>query len=165
MTPEDIAKLPYRPCVGLVVLNRRGEIFAGQRLDNLSDAWQMPQGGVDEGETPLDAALRELEEETGIRRSSVRVLAETADWIPYDLPVELVPRLWKGRFRGQTQKWFLLRFEGDDTEVTIETEHPEFETWRWARLSELVDMAIEFKRDTYRQVVAEFAPHFPEDAR
>ena len=157
MTPDEIEKLPYRPCVGLVVMNRRGEIFAGQRLDNLSDAWQMPQGGVDEGEDPRDAALRELGEETGIAPDSIELVAQTADWIPYELPHDLVPKLWKGRFRGQTQQWFLMRFLGDDSEITIETPEPEFREWAWMAPETLIEKIVPFKRATYETVLAEFA--------
>lgn len=157
MTPEEIEKLPYRPCVGLVVMNRRGEIFAGQRLDNRSDAWQMPQGGVDEGEDPRDAALRELVEETGIASSSVKVIAETSEWIPYNLPGDLVPKLWKGRFRGQTQKWYLLRFTGDDAEINIRTAEPEFSEWAWMTSETLIEKIVPFKRATYESVLGEFA--------
>ena len=156
MTPEDIEKLPYRPCVGLVVMNTVGEVFAGQRIDNPGDAWQMPQGGVDEGETPVQAALRELGEETGISADSVEVLAETADWIPYELPHDLVPKLWKGRFRGQTQKWFLLRFSGNDAEINIVQDHQEFSRWAWMKPNELIDKIVPFKKHTYTQVFAEF---------
>ena len=118
MTAAEILALPYRPCVGLVLVNRDGRVFAGQRIDNPEPAWQMPQGGIDEGEAPLEAALRELGEETGIPADAVEVVAETPDWIPYDLPAELVPRLWKGRFRGQRQRWFLMRFLGEDAAST-----------------------------------------------
>jgi len=156
MTPEDIEKLPYRPCVGLVVMNAAGEVFAGQRIDNPGDAWQMPQGGVDEGETPVQAALRELGEETGISADSVEVLAETADWIPYELPHDLVPKLWKGRYRGQTQKWFLLRFSGNDAEINIVQDHQEFSRWAWMKPDELIDKIVPFKKHTYTQVFAEF---------
>ncbi len=156
MTEEEILALPYRPCVGIMICNRDGGIFAGQRLDNASKAWQMPQGGVEKDEEPQAAALRELEEETGIPSSAVTVLAETADWIPYDLPHHLVPRLWKGRYRGQTQKWFLMRFTGDDALININTKIPEFSAWSWLPPEELLEMIVPFKRDTYKRVIREF---------
>lgn len=156
MTPEEIEKLPYRPCVGLMVLNMAGEVFVGQRLDRDYDAWQMPQGGVDPGEEPRDAALRELEEETGITRDLVTIEAETADWLPYELPRDLVPKLWKGRFRGQEQKWFLLRFRGTDDQVNIQTAEPEFKEWRWLTPDEMLDGIVPFKREVYARVVSEF---------
>ncbi len=156
MTPAEIEKLPYRPCVGLVVMNEIGEVFAGQRIDNPGDAWQMPQGGVDDGETPIEAALRELGEETGIGVDSVEVVAETADWIPYELPHDLVPKLWRGQFRGQIQKWFLLKFSGEDTEINIEQEHQEFSSWAWMKPDDLIDRIVPFKKGTYTQVFADF---------
>lgn len=156
MTPEDIAKLPYRPCVGVMLVNADGAVFVGQRLDNDAPAWQMPQGGIDEGETPLEAALRELGEETGLPEGSVTVEAETEDWVTYDLPHELVPRIWKGRFRGQKQKWVLMRFTGSDDQVNIATEHPEFSKWCWLPASDLVANIVPFKREVYEQVLTEF---------
>ena len=156
MTEEEIYKLPYRPCVGIMLCNAQGGVFAGQRLDRAQDAWQMPQGGVDKGEDPRDAALRELEEETGIPASAVNVVAETADWIPYDLPHYLVPRLWRGRYRGQKQRWFLMQFTGDDSMVNIQTEIPEFSRWCWLKPEELLDKIVPFKRNTYEQVIREF---------
>lgn len=155
-SPEEIAALPYRPCVGLMIVSREGRIFAGQRLDNPGPAWQMPQGGVDEGESPREAALRELWEETGISADKVEILAQTPEWIPYDLPHHLVPRLWKGRYRGQKQLWFLLRFLGTDADIDINTTHPEFSRWTWLAPEELLDRIVPFKRDTYRRVIEEF---------
>lgn len=156
MTEAEILALPYRPCVGIVLMNRAGGVFAGQRIDNTAEAWQMPQGGIDPGESPRDSALRELGEETGIRPDLVEVLAETPDWIRYDLPHDLVPKIWKGRFRGQTQLWFLMQFLGEDTDVDIRTPHPEFRAWRWVAPDALIDMIVPFKRATYAQVFEAF---------
>lgn len=159
MTPEDIAALPYRPCVGIMILNAHGQVFVGQRTDRYSEAWQMPQGGVDPGEDPQDAALREMWEETGITADLAEVVAQTDDWLPYELPHELVPKLWKGKYRGQKQKWFLLRFKGTDDQVNIATEHPEFAAWRWLDPADLVDNIVPFKRDVYVKVLEAFRPH------
>ena len=156
MTPEEIAKLPYRPNVGVMLIDGRGMIFAAKRLDSPVPAWQMPQGGIDEGEDPRRAALRELEEETGVAPALVQVLAETPDWLEYDLPPELMGKMWKGRFRGQKQKWYLLRYLGRDDQIDLEQEHHEFSEWRWADIDELVDLIVPFKRPVYEQVVAEF---------
>lgn len=156
MTPQEIEKLPYRPCVGVMLVNAQGQVFVGQRRDSEYDAWQMPQGGVEKDEVPQAAALRELWEETGVEAGFVTVVAESAQWLPYELPHDLVPKLWKGRFRGQKQKWFLMRFHGDDSNINIATEHPEFSKWRWLAANGLVDNIVPFKRDVYAAVMAEF---------
>ncbi|SLN22898.1 RNA pyrophosphohydrolase [Roseivivax jejudonensis] len=156
MTPEEIAALPYRPCVGVMMVNAAGEVFVGQRSDTPEPAWQMPQGGIDPGETPQVAALRELREETGVTPDLVSVEAETDDWIAYDLPHDLVPRIWKGRFRGQEQKWFLMRFRGRDEQIDIAAEHEEFSAWRWLPIDEVEAAIVPFKRAVYAQVVAAF---------
>ncbi len=158
LTATEIDRLPYRPCVGVMLANTDGQVFVGQRLDNDTPAWQMPQGGIDQGEDPRDAALRELWEETGVTPDLVDVVAETADWVPYDLPHDLVPRIWKGRFRGQRQKWFLMRFLGSDDQINILTSHPEFSEWRWLDPDDLVDHIVPFKRAVYVSVLAEFGP-------
>lgn len=159
MTPEEIAKLPYRPCAGVMLINAAAEVFVGQRLDNNNEAWQMPQGGIEKDEDPREAALRELEEETGICRDLIKIEAETKGWVPYDLPHELVPKLWKGRFRGQEQKWFLMRFQGSDDQVNIETDHQEFSAWKWMPATELISNIVPFKRAVYQVVLAEFEQH------
>lgn len=156
MTPEDISKLPYRPCVGVMLLNAQGRVFVGRRLDNPAPAWQMPQGGIDPGEEPTEAALRELWEETGVTRDLVQIEAEAPDWLHYDLPADLIPRLWKGRYRGQKQRWYLMRFHGADNQIVIETEHPEFSEWTWLDPRDLVEKIVPFKREVYAQVVAAF---------
>ena len=156
MTPEQIAELPYRPCVGIMLTNPRGHIFVGQRNDRDTDAWQMPQGGVDKGENTLDAAYRELWEETGVTKKLVTLEAESSRLIPYDLPHHIVPTIWKGRYRGQEQKWFLFRFHGADKDINIETEHPEFTRWKWMPKEDLVANIVPFKRAVYEEVLAEF---------
>ena len=159
MTPEEIAKLPYRPCVGVMLMNSQGEVFVGQRLDSKVAAWQMPQGGVDKGEDPQIAAFRELWEETGVISELVDVIAQTSDWLPYELPYDLVPKLWKGKYRGQKQKWFLMQFHGSDDDINIQTEHPEFSHWRWLPTTDLVDNIVPFKRDVYIAVLDAFSDH------
>ncbi|WP_425079976.1 RNA pyrophosphohydrolase [Ruegeria denitrificans] len=159
MTPEEIAKLPYRPCVGLMLMNDQGQIFVGQRNDRFEDAWQMPQGGVDKGEDPRDAALRELWEETGVTGDLVEIVAETEGWLPYDLPHDIVPHIWKGRFRGQEQKWFLMRFLGTDDQIDIQTDHPEFTRWKWQDPDRLIAEIVPFKREVYERVLKAFDAH------
>ena len=157
MTSQRFESLPYRPCVGLMLLNSAGAIFAGQRIDNIAEAWQMPQGGIDPGETPEAAALRELVEEIGVSAHQVEILRESADWLPYDLPEELIPKLWGGRYRGQTQKWFALRLLAGNEAINIQTEEPEFRAWRWMGREELLASIVPFKRITYQKVLADFS--------
>jgi putative (di)nucleoside polyphosphate hydrolase len=152
----DRESLPYRPCVGVVLINRDGRVWVGRRVDT-AGAWQMPQGGIDPGETPLDAARRELLEETGAR--SVEPLAETAGWLRYDLPDDLLGKVWGGRYRGQEQKWFALRFLGDDSEINLAGHHREFDSWHWATADEVLAEIVPFKRQVYAAVFAEFAPY------
>jgi putative (di)nucleoside polyphosphate hydrolase len=154
-----LTDLPYRPCVGVVLINPAGLIFAGQRLDSDSPAWQMPQGGIDTGEKPRVAALRELWEETGVTADLVEFVAKTPDWVHYDLPPELLGRVWGGKYRGQEQKWFLFRFLGHDADIRIETDHPEFSRWRWIGAQEMLSSIVPFKRAVYAQVIDAFRSH------
>ena len=158
--------LPYRPCVGIMLLNRDGLVFVGHRRDKrlkehvaAGYEWQMPQGGIDHGETPYQAAIRELHEETNV--TSVSLLAEAPKWLSYDLPRRVATQSYKGRYRGQRQKWFALRFEGDEAEIDIASpggHKPEFDGWRWERMERLSDLIIPFKRPVYEQVVGFFTP-------
>ena len=145
---------PYRPCVGIMLLNGGGQVFVAQRIDQQVEAWQMPQAGIDAREDPRQAVFRELKEEIGTDHAEV--LAESRGWLDYDLPRDLADKVWRGRFRGQTQKWFALRFLGQDSDIDIETEHPEFNAWRWAPMADLPRLIVPFKRDNYEKVVAEF---------
>jgi len=154
--PPEIARLPYRRGVGIMLFNGRGQVFVARRIDTDQAAWQMPQGGIDEGETPRQAATRELREEIGTDK--VAFVAESRSWLRYDLPVALVPKVWCGRFRGQEQKWLAARFLGTDGDIDIATEHPEFNAWRWAELETLPSLIVPFKRALYAALVEEFAP-------
>jgi len=157
LTPKQIAKLPYRPCVGILLLNAEDKVFVGRRIDTAKEGdniWQMPQGGIDKGEAPEAAALREMEEEIGTGKAEV--IAESRQWLHYDLPDHLVGKVWKGKYRGQKQRWFALRFLGQDTDIDLDTEHPEFDAWQWVELDDVPGLVIPFKRDTYRAVVSEF---------
>ena len=157
-TDPDAAPLPYRPCAGIMLVNKDNLIFVGQRLDGRSSGiWQMPQGGIDPGEDPAAAALREMEEEIGT--GNAKLVAETRTWLTYDLPADLAPKVWHGRYRGQKQKWFLLRFLGHDVEINLQTEDPEFSAWKWTDGDSLIKEVIDFKRHIYRQVHTEFAAH------
>ena len=150
----------YRRGVGVMLLNAYNKVFAGARIDNTDDAWQMPQGGIDEGEEPWATALRELEEETGIAPHLVERLADCPERLRYDLPQELRAHLWGGKWIGQDQDWFLARFIGQDSDIDIATEHPEFREWRWVEPERLPELIVPFKRDLYRRLVAEFRPYF-----
>ncbi len=147
---------PYRPNVGLVLFNAQGLVFTAKRLDTKENAWQFPQGGIDDDETPATAALRELEEEIGTAKAEI--IGESRAWISYDLPPAVADSWQNGRWRGQKQKWFALRFLGSDADIDIATEHPEFSEWRWTRLEDVPGLIVPFKRALYEQVVAEFLP-------
>jgi putative (di)nucleoside polyphosphate hydrolase len=155
MTSIDLDRLPYRRGVGIMLFNAAGEVLVAQRIDMPSEAWQMPQGGIDEGETPESAAWREMNEEVGT--GAAILLAESRDWYRYDLPAELVPRLWGGRYRGQEQKWFAFRFTGRDADISIDGAHPEFSRWKWTPMATLPELIVPFKRRLYVDLVAEFS--------
>jgi putative (di)nucleoside polyphosphate hydrolase len=149
------ASLPYRPCVGIVLVNSAGLIFTAERLDT-PGAWQMPQGGIDSGEEPDSAALRELYEETGLNPALVTIDGRTKDWVLYDLPPHLLGKAWKGKYRGQKQLWYKMQFLGKDQDIDIETEHPEFGRWKWSSPTQVVEEIVEFKKTVYQQVINEF---------
>lgn len=155
--PKMSTNLPYRPCVGVVLANAQGLVLTGERIDT-PGAWQMPQGGVDDGEALEIAALRELEEETGVPAALVTIEAHTDDWITYDLPDHLVGCMWKGRYRGQAQKWFLLRYHGQDSDINIAAHDHEFSRWRWSTPDQVLADIVPFKRHVYQQVIDEFRP-------
>lgn len=147
-------ELPYRLGVGMMLVNKEGKVFVGKRIDTSSEAWQMPQGGVDEGEATTTAAFRELHEEVGTQEAVI--VAQSADYYYYDLPDELVPKVWGGKFRGQKQKWFVFLFEGNDSDININTEDPEFCEWKWVDPEELPNVIVPFKKDIYSAILNEF---------
>ena len=146
--------LPYRLGVGMMIINNKKEVFLARRIDTKWEAWQMPQGGIDTGETPSAAAMREMAEEIGCSKGTI--LAESKYWYSYDIPKQLLPKLWDGNFRGQKQKWFLIRFDGVDSEINLDTHDPEFDSWKWAALDEVIDIIVPFKRKLYNAVIKEF---------
>lgn len=146
--------LPYRPAVGVMLLNREGLIFVGKRIDQTVEGWQMPQGGIDDGEEPRQAAMRELKEEAGTDKAEI--IAEMNDWITYDLPAHLVGVAFHGKYRGQRQKWFALRFLGDDGDIDLHAHEPEFSAWKWLTIEELPQVIVPFKRDSYAKIVTAF---------
>jgi putative (di)nucleoside polyphosphate hydrolase len=146
--------LPFRPGVGMMIIDKRDRIFVGKRVDSKSNGWQMPQGGIDLGETPSAAALREMAEEIGSDKG--KIIAESKRWYSYRLPEFLVHKLWDGKYCGQRQKWFLIRFTGQDSDINVKTKHPEFDSWRWIEIHELLDNIIPFKHKLYSRIIAEF---------
>jgi putative (di)nucleoside polyphosphate hydrolase len=153
---KDLTGYTYRPAAGIMLINREGKVWVGQRLDSTLEAWQMPQGGLDKGEDPLEGALRELEEETGIPRRLVEIVAKAPQELTYDLPEELVGVVWKQKWRGQRQTWFLARFLGQDDDVNLQTGEPEFRAWRWSDVDELPRLIVPFKKKLYEDVIAAF---------
>jgi len=151
-----LKNLPYRSNVGIMLINDDGHVFVGQRLDNNQNAWQMPQGGIDGDEDPESAAYRELLEETGIEQENVKFLATSSKWLLYDLPEDLIPKLWDGKYRGQKQKWFLFKFLGTNKDINISTEHPEFSSWKWIPKENLLEEIVPFKKSVYESVLREF---------
>jgi putative (di)nucleoside polyphosphate hydrolase len=154
MSKPNISELPYRPCVGTMVFNRQGRVFVGNRIDQSIESWQMPQGGIDPGETPEETMRRELKEEIGT--DNVEILREHPDWLTYELPDHLLGVAWEGRYRGQRLKWFALRFLGTDSEIDVKTPHQEFSEWKWIGIGELLPLVVPFKRDIYFQVIEAF---------
>ena len=150
---ENRNELPLRLGVGIVLLNQKNEVFVGKRIDNPKDSWQMPQGGVNQNENFLQAAKRELEEETGIK--SVKLIKELDGWFKYDLPKYLLGKLWKGKYRGQKQKWFVMKFIGKTSEINVNTKNPEFSEWKWIELTNLPNIAVHFKKEIYKKIKEE----------
>ena len=153
---SNCTKKNYRPCVGIVLIKNE-LIFVGQRLDYKSNAWQMPQGGIEDNESPKKAAVRELKEETGIKKKHVKINLESKNWINYDLPKELIPKLWNGRFVGQSQKWYAMEFLGSDSDIDINTKNPEFSKWQWMTKNKLLDSIVPFKKRVYENILSQFS--------
>ncbi|MES1991445.1 MAG: RNA pyrophosphohydrolase [Pseudomonadota bacterium] len=160
-TPVDPLSLPYRPCVGVALFNKDGLVFVGNRIqlfDVGPNTWQMPQGGIDKGEEPSIAAFRELQEETGVKPEHAEIIGEVSDWLTYDLPADLVGKALKGKYRGQKQRWFAMRFTGEDNDIDLTADaHQEFTDWRWVPLPEIVTLIVPFKRAIYERIVTDFA--------
>lgn len=154
MSKPGAETLPYRSAVGMMLLNRDGHVFVGKRIDQTQEAWQMPQGGIDDGEDAETAALRELEEEIGTR--NVKLLREHPDWLLYDLPPHLVGQVWEGKYRGQRLKWLAMRFLGRDQEINVATSHAEFSEWKWLKSSDVLELVVPFKREVYAAALAAF---------
>ncbi len=151
-------QLPMRKGVGIIVLNKKNKVFVGKRKDNPVDKWQMPQGGIDLNETPIDAMKRELSEETSI--TQIKVLKELENWLEYELPPNLLGKIWKGRFRGQKQKWFIVKFIGNDKDINLNTKHPEFIEWKWIDYNLLPEVIVDFKKDVYKKLKIEISNFF-----
>ena len=158
---KDLTGYTYRPAAGIMLINAENKVWVGQRLDSTLEAWQMPQGGLDEGEDALEGALRELEEETGIRRELVEIIARAPKELTYDLPEDLIGVVWKQKWRGQRQTWFLARFLGTDADVNLQIAEPEFRAWRWAEVDDLPRLIVPFKKQLYEDVIAAFRDHLP----
>lgn len=149
--------LPYRPCTGVMLLNADKKVFVGRRIDTTMEAWQMPQGGIDDGESPDQTVWRELEEEIGTRRAEI--IAKTNTWLYYDLPDNLIGKVWGGKYKGQKQIWYLMRFLGEDGDIDLETHHPEFSDWKWVDMADVPKLIVPFKRALYEAVVKDFKPY------
>ena len=150
---KNFSQLPLRMGVGIVLLNQKNRVFVGKRIDNPENFWQMPQGGIDENESFFEAAKRELEEETGIR--SVKLITTVDEWLEYDLPKNLLGKIWNGRYRGQKQKWYIVKFNGKDNEINVNTKRPEFLEWRWTCLENITNTVVDFKLDMYKKIQVE----------